>query len=92
MVSSHSLSYILIASVGPAVTALTEHPEMLFEGTASTVLGAVGLIIWRCATLATKWLEGATAHRELEIKQWELATQHMHAEREHWAATRSPAA
>lgn len=80
-----SIPYILIAAAGPIVTAAAQQPQALFEGTAASVLGAVGLAIWRCANLATRWLEASSKHRDLEIRQWEAADKHREAERAHWA-------
>ena len=83
----NSLTYVLMAATGPIATTVAQQPEVFFEGTAASVLGAVGLALWRCANLATKWLEGAAKHQELEVRQWDAAAEHRAAERAHWAAS-----
>ena len=80
-----SLSYVLIASVGPVAATLAETPAF-FEGTATSVMGAVGLAIWRGVNIATKSLEDSKKHREAEAEQWKAASEHRAAERIYWAS------
>ena len=78
------LAYFAIAATGPVAATIAENPAVFFQGTAASILGAVGLAIWRCAALATKFLEGAVKHQEAEVKAWEAEAAHRALETLHW--------
>ena len=80
------LSYIAIASAGPAATAIVEAPAALFEGTAVSMAGALGYALWRCANVASRYLENSETHRKLEVAQWRKADEHRAAERAMWTS------
>ena len=73
-----SLSYLALAALGPIATVITEHPEQLFEGTMASVLGAVGLALWRLGNGVQREMRDMSVHRTLEAEQWRL-------QREHWS-------
>lgn len=73
-----SLAYLAIAAVGPVVTVAAEHPEQLFEASMASVLGAVGLALWRLGNTLSRELREMAAHRTLEAEQWRL-------QRDHWS-------
>lgn len=79
-----SVPYFVIASTGPIAAALEVVPPAIFEGGTFTMLGAVGLAIWRCANLATKSMESAEKHRQAQVKQWEADAAHRAAELAMW--------
>lgn len=80
------LSYIAIAAVGPAVTTIAEAPAALFEGTAMSMAAAIGYALWRCANVASRFLENSEKHRVLEVAQWKAADEHRTAERAMWTS------
>ena len=73
-----SLVYLAVAATGPAITVAAEHPEQLFEASAASILGAVGLALWRLGNTLAGQLKEMAAHRALEAEQWRL-------QREHWS-------
>lgn len=78
--------YALVASVGPVASHVAEAPAVLFEGTAASMLMAVGVAIWRLTVLGTKFLENAEKHRELEVKEWAAEAAHRVAEQQWWTS------
>lgn len=84
-----SLTYITIAAVGPIAAAVTEAPQVLVNGATTSILGAVGLAVWKLVSQLSKFLQDAERHRQLEVDEWKAAQQHRVAEREMWAK-RSP--
>ena len=78
------LSYIAVGAIGPAATMVAEAPAALFEGTTLGMASALAYALWRCANLATRFLENSEKHRELEVKQWAKADEHRAAEIAMW--------
>lgn len=79
------LSYIAIAAAGPAATTIAAAPDALFQGSAVSMAATLAYALWRCANLASRFLENSEKHRVLEVAQWKAADEHRTAERAMWA-------
>jgi hypothetical protein len=83
------LAYVALASIGPIAASAAQTPELIFEGGAAGVLGAVGLALWRLGNGVLEQMKLAEKHRDAQSRQWEAYAEHRRAEREHWRVVQS---
>ena len=81
-----STPYVFVAAIGPVAASIAESPELIISAGATSILATVAMAFVKCVALASKHLESAEKHRELEVKQWAAADQHRATEVAYWAS------